>query len=83
MTAAGAKTKEGWKVADEKKVPLKIKACPTKETEAQLLKVEVESTRDLEKLAERLDVPIIECKEGRDMVIDTREKILFYKQRKE
>ena len=70
-------------MGEESKAPLKVRACPTKETEEQLLKVEVESAEDLEKLAERLDAPIMECKRGEDMLIDARDKILFYKQRKE
>ena len=70
-------------MAEERREPLKVRACPTKETEEQLLKVEVESSEDLEKLAERLDAPIMECKRGQDMLIDTRDKILFYKKRKE
>ena len=67
---------------EEKRKPLRIRACPTKETEEHLLKIEVDSPEDLEKLAERLDTHILECKTGEDMVIDVKDKLLFYKKRK-
>ncbi len=66
----------------ERKKPLRIKASPTKETLDQLLKIEVESEEDLEKLAERLDTHVLECRTGEDMVIDAKDKIAFFKKRK-
>jgi hypothetical protein len=69
-------------LAGEKGKPLRIKACPTERAEEQLLKIEVESDEDLEKLAAHLDVPIIECsRKGYDAVIDARDKILFYRKK--
>ena len=65
--------------------PLRVRACPTKETEEQMLKIEVESAEDLEKLAERLDTHILECQRGEDteeMVIDVKDKLLFSWKRK-
>ncbi len=70
-------------MSEEKREPLRIRACPTKETEEQLLRIEVESSGDLEQLAERLDTHILECKIGEDMVVDVKDKLLFYKKRKE
>ena len=71
-------------MSEEKRRPLRIRACPTRETEEQLLKLEVESSDDLEKLAERLDTHIVECsRTGEDMVIDVKDKLLFCKKRKE
>jgi len=70
-------------VSEQERRPLRIRACPTKETEEQLLKVEVESSEDLEKLAERLDTHILECRKGEDVVLDVKDKLLFYKKRKE
>jgi len=67
-------------MAREKR-PLRIRACPTEKTEEQLLKVEVESAEDLEKLAGRLDTPIMECERGNDVIIDARDKMLFFKKR--
>ena len=68
---------------DKEKRPLRIRACPTEKTEEQLLKVEVESVEDLEKLAGQLDTPVMECKRGNDVIIDARDKLLFYKKREE
>ena len=68
-------------MAGERGKPLRIKACQTEGTEEQLLKIEVESDEDLEKLAAYLDVPIIECRKGYDAVIDARDKILFYRKK--
>jgi len=68
-------------LAGERGKPLRIKACPTEGTEEQLLKIEVESDEDLEKLAAYLDVPIIECRKGYDAVIDARDKILFFRKK--
>jgi hypothetical protein len=70
-------------LTEERSRPLRIKACPTEKTEEQLLKIEVESNEDLEKLATYLATPIIECKRGYDGVIDARDKILFYRRREE
>ena len=71
-------------MSEEERRPLRIRACPTKETEEQLLRIEVEASEDLEKLAERLDTHILECgKGGEDMVIDIKDKLLFYKKTNE
>ena len=80
---SGGKERRRIKVSDEKRRPLRIRACPTKETEEQLLKIEVESTEDLEKLAERLDTHILECRTGEDIVVDVKDKLLFSRKRKE
>ncbi|MCL0049211.1 hypothetical protein M1O14_01985 [Dehalococcoidia bacterium] len=69
------------KVSEEERRPLRIRACPTKETEEQLLRIEVESSEDLEKLAQRLDTHILECRTGEDMVIDVKDKLLFNKKK--
>jgi hypothetical protein len=68
-------------LSEERKRPLRIKGCPTEETERQLLKIEVESGEDLEKLAGHLDAPVMKCKKGYDIVIDARDRILFYKKK--
>lgn len=69
-------------MSEQERRPLRIRACPTPKTEEQLLRIEVESSEDLEKLAERLDTHILECGKGEDMVLDIKDKLLFYKNRK-
>jgi len=68
-------------MGEERKKPLRIKACPTEKAEDQLLKIEVESNDDLDKLADRLDSPIMACKRGHDAVVDARDKVIFFKKR--
>jgi len=71
-------------VSEEKEKALRIRACPTKETEEQLLRIELESSDGLDQLAEKLDTHILECPStGEDMVIDVKDKLLFYKKREE
>lgn len=60
---------------------LRLNARPTEETENRLLKVEVESIEDLEKLAMWLKAPIIKDREGNDAVIDVRDLVLYFVRR--
>jgi len=60
---------------------LRLNAQPTAETESRLLKVEVESLKDLEKLARQLRAPIVRDREGNDAVIDVRDGVLYFVRR--
>ena len=60
---------------------LRLNARPTAETERALLKVEVESAEDLERLAERLKAPIVKDGEGNDAVIDARDLVPYFVRR--
>ena len=61
---------------------LRLNARPTEETERSLLKVEVESAEDLERIAEWLKAPIVKDGEGNDAVIDARDLVLYYVRRR-
>ena len=63
---------------EEVSVILRLNAKPTEETERSLLKVEVESLEDLERLARWLGAPIVKDGEGNDAVIDIRDGILYF-----
>jgi hypothetical protein len=56
---------------------LRLRARPTKELEERLLKVEVESREDLERLAAWLGAPIVEDGEGGEAVVDARDMIMY------
>jgi hypothetical protein len=60
---------------------LRLNARPTEETERILLKVEVGSREELERLAERLKAPIVKDREGNDAVIDAGDLVLYYVRR--
>jgi len=62
---------------------LRLNARPTAETENRLLKVEVESLKDLERLAKRLGAPIVKDREGNESVIDVRDGVLYFVRRRE
>jgi hypothetical protein len=66
---------------EEVSVILRLNARPTEETERDLLKVEVESLEDLERLAERLGAPIVQDREGNDAVIDVRDGVMYFVRR--
>jgi phage terminase Nu1 subunit (DNA packaging protein) len=61
---------------------LRLRARPTKELEERLLKVEVESGEDLERLAAWLGAPIVEGGEGDEAVVDARDMIMYYRGRR-
>lgn len=58
-----------------------MNAQPTAETERALLKVEVESMEDLERLAKWLGSPIVRDREGNESVIDVRDGVLYFVRR--
>jgi len=60
---------------------LRLNARPTEETERALLKVEVESLEDLERLARWLGAPIVMDRQGNDAVIDVRDLVLYFVRR--
>jgi hypothetical protein len=60
---------------------LRLNAKPTEETERALLKVEVESLEDLERLARWLGAPIVMDRQGNDAVIDVRDLVLYFVRR--
>jgi hypothetical protein len=62
---------------------LRLNARPTAETENRLLKVEVESLEDLERLARWLRAPIVKDREGNESVIDVRDGVLYFVRRRE
>ena len=62
---------------------LRLNAQPTAETESRLLKVEVESLEDLEKLAKWLGAPIVKDRRGNDCVIDVRDGVLYFVRREQ
>ena len=61
---------------------LRLNARPTEETERILLKVEVGSREELERLAEWLKAPIVKDREGNDAVIDAGDLVLYYVRRR-
>ena len=62
---------------------LRLNAQPTAETENRLLKVEVESVEELERLAKWLGAPVVRDREGNDAVIDVRDGVLYFVRRRE
>jgi hypothetical protein len=62
---------------------LRLNAQPTSETERALLKVEVESMEDLERLAKWLGAPVVRDREGNDAVVDVRDGVLYFVRRRE
>jgi len=62
---------------------LRLNAQPTAETESRLLKVEVESVEELERLAKWLGAPVVRDREGNDAVIDVRDGVLYFVRRDE
>ena len=68
------------RVGEVSDVP-RLNARPTEETERALLKVEVESAEDLERLAEWLKAPVVRDREGNDAVIDARDLVLYFVRR--
>jgi len=69
-------------VSGEASRVLRLNARPTEETERALLKVEVETVEDLERLAEWLKAPIVKDGEGNDAVIDARDAIMYFVRRR-
>jgi hypothetical protein len=63
-------------VGEEK--PLRIKACVTKETDKEFVKLEVKGEEDFLTLAKKTDSPIFECLETEEtFVIDADKKIKY------
>lgn len=59
----------------------KIKACIR--DSGDMTKIEVKDENELQKVAKKIDSPVIECdKDGYDAVIDGRNKTMYYVSKK-
>lgn len=57
---------------------LRIRACVNPSDLAKFTLIEVQGQDELEKIAIRLDVPILDCdRDGFDLVLDPRDKLAY------